>query len=122
MGGSRADYDDNGWVLSLRSGTFLGDALAVLSEQVHERLLAGGDCDPGPASPESALFWGIVDLKFDPARPLTDRLKAPAHPAAAAACPPSRCVRLRGGVVLGAHACTCICASVVLAFSRARFS
>jgi len=67
-GNTRFDYDDNGWIVGLRNLQALPDLLAL---------------DLRPPFPESrdpenklvAIFWGIIDLKYDADSPIFERIK-----------------------------------------------
>lgn len=60
-------YDDNGWLLAVRGRGALAAALALRAESEVQA--------PAPAGKIPVVFWGIVDLKFDPAQPVLDRVK-----------------------------------------------
>jgi len=67
-GDKNAEFDDNGWIIGLQDVSTLLDILKL---------------DLRPSFPESkapedkvmAMFWGIIDLKYDNRLPLQDRVK-----------------------------------------------
>jgi len=62
------EFDDNGWVIFLESVDALEEVLK----------LDLGTEDPKSLAPDKklgAIFWGIVDLKYDPRLPILERVK-----------------------------------------------
>ena len=67
-GDPRAEYDDNGWIFAVRGPDAL--ACALSGEGLPESDDRRGDGEKLPA-----LFWGILDIKYDPAAPVLERVR-----------------------------------------------
>eukprot|EP00411_Alexandrium_monilatum_P026100 CAMPEP_0175333672 /NCGR_PEP_ID=MMETSP0095-20121207/2401_1 /TAXON_ID=311494 /ORGANISM="Alexandrium monilatum, Strain CCMP3105" /LENGTH=937 /DNA_ID=CAMNT_0016630973 /DNA_START=53 /DNA_END=2866 /DNA_ORIENTATION=+ len=72
-----AEYDDNGWSI-----WFFGlDTLATVGSSLRQHRQSS-KAEPGESHEDrddrtkaSAIFWGIIDLKYDPSKPINERVK-----------------------------------------------
>lgn len=73
-GNESAEYDDNGW-MSWVDG--LDCVSQVISELKHYRqgLEVNVSDERDDRSKITATFWGIIDLKYDPSKPIDERVK-----------------------------------------------
>ena len=78
--GPQAKYDDHGWVSAIQGSRFSAvqllehmSALDASSWSPAGPKEAEGGAERGQRNP--AVFWGILDLKYDPGLPLESRLK-----------------------------------------------
>jgi len=67
-GDKTAEFDDNGWVVGLQN-------LEALEEVLQMDLRAPLAESRNPEEKLSAIFWGIIDLKYDPRLPILERVK-----------------------------------------------
>lgn len=67
-GDKHAEYDDNGWVIGLQDVDALNQALKL-------DLRAPFPETKDPEDKLVAIFWGIIDLKYDPRLPILQRVK-----------------------------------------------
>eukprot|EP00930_Biecheleria_cincta_P089103 TRINITY_DN78363_c0_g1_i1.p1 TRINITY_DN78363_c0_g1~~TRINITY_DN78363_c0_g1_i1.p1 ORF type:complete len:1129 (-),score=148.74 TRINITY_DN78363_c0_g1_i1:7-3393(-) len=65
---SCADFDDNGWITCVAGFEGLEILLTSRFTPPGRRAISEGACNP-------ALFWGILDLKYDPNRPILERVQ-----------------------------------------------
>merc|ERR1719282_1360860 len=70
-GDPSAEYDDNGWFFVVKGFETIGD--------LHKVLVQHEGKSTKDVSPETnkiiANFWGIIDLKYDPSKPINERVK-----------------------------------------------
>lgn len=65
---SSAEFDDNGWITCVTGFEGLEILLAMRFAPPGRRAVSEATCNP-------ALFWGILDLKYDPTRPILERVQ-----------------------------------------------
>jgi len=74
-GDPAAEYDDNGWFTVFRDLESIIEVNRIVSqsrEREGERRDLGEHDD---RSKIAATFWGIIDLKYDPSKPILERVK-----------------------------------------------
>mmetsp|Transcript_94691 Transcript_94691/g.276916 ORF Transcript_94691/g.276916 Transcript_94691/m.276916 type:complete len:947 (-) Transcript_94691:62-2902(-) len=73
-GDASAEYDDNGWILAFRGMELLA-LIAAEMKQYRQSIDVKESDDKDDRSKVSATFWGIIDLKYDPSKPVDERVK-----------------------------------------------
>mmetsp|Transcript_2702 Transcript_2702/g.9082 ORF Transcript_2702/g.9082 Transcript_2702/m.9082 type:complete len:1072 (-) Transcript_2702:252-3467(-) len=74
LGGREAvEYDENGWVVGVQDAEALGHVLKL--DMLPEFLETSHHASDESEHRTPALFWGIIDLKYNPSANLWDRVK-----------------------------------------------